>query len=651
MRFPHLAWRLLLLSALAAGCSDPEPVAPPADTALEDMMLVELTPGVLVPGSRLVVRGSNFVPSFAGATTLHLEGAVDGTSTSLLLTARFVEYDRLEVTWTGDGLPFPDGIFTGEAWLEAESALDERLHRSPRQQATLAFGPSLEPRPDGLTGEVAFVNDRISVQGEGFLLGGDEGRTLAVVEGCFRPQGAATCDPIAPAEVVAEPARETDRSEVVFPFSPTIAGIEPGDFEGTVKLLNRHASMIETESAPLPLTGSIAPPVIEAFSAEAASLGQYVSITGRGFVGPRDDDPLAVTTIEVTGTFTPTGGMAAPTQLNLIAEYVRGDLVRYVLNEEDELGQGIDLRQVTGTFDGTAAPTVSDGSQAVTGDPVSVTFGIAPVKQVVWLRYRPTYVESLRLFGLRAADTVIRDRVRAVVERDYAGINLELRAEEPTDFALFSEVELSGPDPNGIGLLGYDNTPGKDEGNLRLYDRIGGVNALTQEDGFPGYGGVFVESLFTFSTDPSVFAPDSGKGTPVFDQIFDPFRPDHGGTPVTEDEVAGLTVLTDGASCPATDRPTQVACAVWTLGNLIGGTLSHEIAHSLGLADPGGEAFHNVGDWDGAIMDSGSERPFLERAELEGQGPAVFCAQNYTYLRQILPTATADPLPSRIECF
>ena len=70
-----------------------------------------------------------------------------------------------------------------------------------------------------------------------------------------------------------------------------------------------------------------------------------------------------------------------------------------------------------------------------------------------------------------------------MVERDYAGINLELRDELPTDFALFSQGELSGPDPNGIGLIGYDNTPGKDEGNLRLYDRIGGVNALTQQGG------------------------------------------------------------------------------------------------------------------------------------------------------------------------
>ena len=44
-----------------------------------------------------------------------------------------------------------------------------------------------------------------------------------------------------------------------------------------------------------------------------------------------------------------------------------------------------------------------------------------------------------------------------VVRRDYAGINLEIRTERPDDFILYSEVEIGGADPNGLGLLGYDN--------------------------------------------------------------------------------------------------------------------------------------------------------------------------------------------------
>ena len=79
--------------------------------------------------------------------------------------------------------------------------------------------------------------------------------------------------------------------------------------------------------------------------------------------------------------------------------------------------------------------------------------------------------------------------------------------------------------------------------------------------------------------------------------------------------------------------------------------MSHEIAHSLGLADPDGEDFHNTGDWIDALMDGGSYRPFAERAEIDGQGPGQFCQSNYDYLREILPTDLEDPLGGREDCY
>jgi hypothetical protein len=237
-----------------------------------------------------------------------------------------------------------------------------------------------------------------------------------------------------------------------------------------------------------------------------------------------------------------------------------------------------------------------------------------------------------------------------VVERDYAGVNVEVRLEEPTDFALYSILEISGPDPNGLGLLGYDNTPGKDVGNQRLYDTIGGVNALTQQDGYPGYGGVFIESLFSFSQDPGGFA-EQGAVDPLFDDLFDPVRPDRGGDRVSPGEVADRVVPSSNTDCPTSGRSARVGCAVFALGNLIGTTVSHEIAHSVGLADPDGEAFHNTGDWENALMDGGSYRTFAERAEVDGEGPGVFCEEAFVYLQDILPTGQPDPLGSRQECY
>ncbi len=110
--------------------------------------------------------------------------------------------------------------------------------------------------------------------------------------------------------------------------------------------------------------------------------------------------------------------------------------------------------------------------------------------------------------------------------------------------------------------------------------------------------------------------------------------------------------ITTGDACPAGDRLVRLRCAIFVLGNLLGGTMAHELGHSLGLADPGGEQFHNSGEEAYRLMDAGGNRPFLERSELEpGAGPEVFCRQNYEYLQTILPTTEPDPEANRPTCY
>jgi hypothetical protein len=295
------------------------------------------------------------------------------------------------------------------------------------------------------------------------------------------------------------------------------------------------------------------------------------------------------------------------------------------------------------------------GAAEIEGDAAQVTIDLAPVKQVVWVRFLPSYVDSLRRYGLAAADANVRARVLEVAQRDYAGVNIEFRTDEPKDFALYSTVDVAGPDPNGLGLFGYDNTPGKDVGNQRLFDKIGGVNATTQSDGYPGYGGIFAEQFLGFSRHPgpevAPFADNGGAGD-TFDQLFDAVRPETG-TPVTANEVSAGIAAADGTRCPAPggNRTDVVSCAVFVLGNLIGTTLTHEIGHSLGLADPMGELFHDPGDQPNRLMDAGDARPFAERAEILGQGPGVFCDDEYIYLRTVLEGAeTPDPMIARPTC-
>lgn len=626
--------------------------SPPSDSGLEELALDTLAPKTVVPGSTLVLEGSSFVDEPWGTTRLRLRGSHGGAEVDVAVAADFVDFDRLEVR--ADDLFASlgaEGDFEGEAIVEVESGVDGEIYATIPLFTTLSLREQLDPQLDSVqSGGLIFVNDPIEVSGSGLLLGGDEGTTYAVVQGCFTPEGDTGCTQVGPVEVPVTPDDDFDRARGHFPFAPAVAGIRPGTFEGTVMLRNRHAGGTAVASSEAAVDYEIIRPTIFSVSPSAASLGQYVDISGGGFVGGSGDD---LTLVQLQGTFTPTGAsQGAPVDLLLIPEFVAGPRVRYVVNEDDALGQAIDLRTQTGTFVGDLTPIVRHGADEVVGDPAQFSLDIAAVKQVIYLKFLPSYVESLRHFGLRAVDALIRERVVEVVERDFATINLEVRTEPPTDFALYSQVEISGPDPNGLGLLGYDNTPGKDTENQRLYDRIGGVNAQTQEDGYPGYGGVFIESLFAFSPNPGDYAEPIAGADPSFDAIFDFSRPDRGGERVRSADLSGgVPDFDNGDACPASDRSDQIGCAVFVLGSLIGTTVSHEIGHSLGLANPYGEGFHNLGDAPDRLMDNGSDRTFAERAELFGEGPAMFCDEEYDYLRQILPTSEPPDGAVRPTCF
>ncbi len=631
----------------AAGCASS--VAP--DPGLEGLALDKVAPSTLVPGSKLVVHGASFVDAQWGEATLRLVGKAGGQNVDLSWPAQYVDFSTMTVSIDSTMIDQLGGDidFAGEVSVEVVATSNGETYTTEALSQDLSFRRKLTPTPAGVVDGVIFVNDQIEVDGDGFLLGGDEGTTFARVTGCFQPDASTSCTPVTQQDIAMVPREERSRQHASVPFAPKIAGIEPGTFIGEVTVYNQHAGGAEVMAQPIDVEYTMVTPQVFSADPPSASLGQYVFVRGGGFVG---GEPGALTELELSGTFNKTGMNPAPVTMYLIPEFVEGRLVRYVLNTDDELGNALDLRTETGTFTGQLTPIVHYGTETVRGESTNVTFDLAPVKQVVYLHFSPSYVEGLRDFGLRAVDNRVRERILTVLGRVYEGVNIEFRTEPVTDFALFEEVTLTGVDPNDMGLFGYDNSPGKDNGNVRLYDKLGGVNAVTQQDGYPGYGGVFLRSLMGFSKHPGSFAKSVAGADPMFDQIFDPFRADLDGTPVTASDLSGgVPALASGDACPASDRTGQIQCAIFVLGNLVGGTLAHEIGHSLGLANPYAEGFHNAGDAPARLMDSGGDRPFMERAELMGQAPGVFCDEEYAYLRGILPTTLPEPAVTRPTCY
>ena len=621
------------------------------DPGLEGLSLSKVAPGTVIPGTKIVVKGASFVDEDWGSATLHLVGRAGGQSVDLQWPAKFVDFSTLTVQVDGSKIDSLGGDvdFEGTITVEFVAVSDGETYKSGDLTQKLSFRKKLTPSPSGILQGVIFVNDQIAVDGDGFLLGGDEGTTVAKVSGCFKLVGGSSCLQIPDQEIPMQPTEELSRSAAAFPFAPKIAGIKPGDFTGKVTIINRHAGGVEVAAAPVDVDYSIVTSQVFSADPPAASLGQYVFIHGGGFVG---GEAGALTELELTGAFNRTGQPAVQVTMYLLPEFVEGKLVRYVLNTDDEIGHAMDLRTDTGRFSGQVTPIIHWGATTVRGVSTQITFDIAPVKQVVYLNFSPGYVEGLRDFGLRAVEKRVRERIIAELTRIYKGINIDFRTEPVTDFALFEEVALMGIDPNNMGLFGYDNSPGKDNGNERLYDKLGGVNAITQQDGYPGYGGVFLRSLMGFSKHPGTLAKSVPGADPMFDEIFDEFRADQGNKPVTSSDLSGdLPALTAGDSCPGSDRRSKIQCAVFVLGNLVGGTLAHEIGHSLGLANPYAEGFHNSGDAPQRLMDSGGDRPFMERAQLMGQAGAIFCDEEYEYLRQILPSSQPADTTSKPGCY
>jgi hypothetical protein len=612
----------LACGGLVGGCVEPAPSAPSGEGQGPPLELVGVrTPGDLLIGSlvALDVRG---LALDGGALGLDVRSREGGAAASLT-GARVRTTAEVELLLG----PALHAVF-GPGTHELSVVLLEGERRSAPLDVTFTLVETLQVRFGTFPSGSVFRNELLVLTGDGFYTP-EEAVVELELAGTFTPSGGSAR--ALSVRLPVEPAERLRRDRGLVRLSTAVGGLAPGRFEGTAQL-SAESPTSGALAGDVPASLTFLRPALFGLTPEKVALGQVLEVRGGGLLGS-DAEPDEATLLRLAGTFTTDDGLRlafGPDEAVVV--YQSGQRGRWGI-EVEQRGQSLVssfFGQRRGVFEGEATLLALKGRQEVAGEPTPVRLELTGVTQMVHVSFLPGFYDSLRHFGLSAAALELRERVVARINGLYADYALYAVLEPPADFlpSAYARVEIGGPDPNGLGLLGYDNTPGKDVGNVRLFDSIGGANAETHADGFPGYGGVFIDSFLYWSRDPRL--PGSRPfgappPDPLFDEIFGPVR----GLPATLEEV-------EGVGDP--ERVAQVERAVRALGNMIGETTAHEVGHSLGLAQPFGsaDAFHSALPGEGCLMDAGIDRPLGERAGEPGYPASRFCYDEPEYLQQIL---------------
>lgn len=589
-------------------------------------------PQTLVPGSRLIVTGRGFVLPEVAELHVQIDGFVDGAPFVVAAPVERLDEETLAVRVVGDTEtalipPAANGASLVGRLTVVRRARDSNGNLAEAEvdghDFDLRVARALTPTVSAVSPAELYVGERVIVSGADFLFP-SEGISLVELTGTMTTTQPARVVVVDGLQIPARPSGD-ERDSLEFVLTPDVLGILPGRFSGRLRVINESPAG-SAASAQIDVDLPLAPPVVTAVSPLMASRGQWIRVEGRGFV-TADGLLQAAMVLVLEGRFTPRGGppveLTGPRALTLVPDLqVDNTLVSTVLRvTRDSNGVLSGLGLLAGRFEGTISPWLFLGPDLVKGSPMTLTFDVLPARQIVYLRELPGFDDALEEFGLLAEKNNIKARVLDVVERDYAGAHIAFTWDEPQDYAEFMVVELAGRDPNGTGLFGLDNTSGKDVGNLRFNDIIGGYNADTQAEGYSAYGGIFPAEFMNLSARLG----DNPLSSQRFDDIFGVVAPALDGTPASPGESQG-----EG------QRAADIREAVRVFGNLVGSTVSHEVGHSLGLANVDGQ-FHNVGDNPGWLMDSGQYRSFEERGEVDGHGPSFFEPSSLEYLQAILP--------------
>ena len=608
----------------ASSCSYNEPNDPRMATGNLSIFLNPVRLGIVLPGSYFPITGQGLLEEASYEVYLDL----NETNQVRRIPLESVNVEEgILVRWPiEEGLNIQDGAALGSILVEATLRGFTGLARTEWsgtfqktvQPSILQMSPLVSPQT------LSVIN------GDGFLDGG-EGLSIINLSGEFTDfQGVSQTIEISEPLLLSNELNLTNEQaqEELFEFRgdrlsrwwiprPVYFGIQGGRFTGVATITNNGPGGL-TMSEAQEVSFEVSEPFLSFVSPSSISRGQRLFIEGGGLVSIVEGNDVGLTTLSFTGRLIPYNELQGDLEYNnLNLEVKHYDGAKISTSFEPDFNsscESLDLGGVSGVLEGTLQATIYWQDEEFVTSALPISLEIAPSKQIVYLSFLPAFTDSLRLFGLRNLSSRVVDEIIAVVRRDYAGINIDIRTTPPSDYDLYSIVEIGGPDPNAQSLFGLDNTTGLDVCNQRLDDNLAGRNAESGNS----YGGVFVESFLNLS--PSRSGDANGLADPLFDDVFQPLM----------NEPAQLNDL-EGA------RTEQVLRAVRVLGHLVGNTLTHEIGHSLGLPVVAGcGAYHNA-PGPRQIMDCGRDRPFIERAGLDPEGPPRWTDENLEYLQKILP--------------
>ena len=629
---------LALGGLVAMSCRDN--VADPQGAPLDVPTIHAVEADLLVPHSVFHIVGDGFLAPPVGTTTVELSGRLLGESVRQQLVVSRVHPTRIELRVDTTLTAFfgrTPRRFQGDLIVRVQPSDVDPL--DPRVAALVAtarvdlqYRPWIEPaltsiaQRGGAPQASIAPGELLKVRGDGFV-DDEEGETELLISGRYvRDRGGEMTLDAVPIPL----RRRIGRTTGIFYLRPSLFTLDPGTFRGQLQLVTRTPDDARRFSAPLTdVTLHQTGPVLDRISPRRAARGQIVSMFGHGLL-PNDGAAQTASIVVAEGMFYPHDGsdplpLRGPNAFEFVPEvWLDNREARVVLRTRINpiTGELDGLGAIPGRFDGTFTLVVMAGLAQIEAPPLPVEFYIEPPTQAVNLRYLPGFGAGLAQFGLEGAEVDVRRRILDVCRRDYAGLRVEFSEVPPPDWAEFVTVEIGGRDPNGLGLFGLDNTPTKDEGNIVLDELLGGRNAETEAAGDLPYGGVFVESFLALSPTH----PDATYiASPWFDTIYAPLSPALSGD-AAEPYRPGDPL--------SPDRAERVRVASFALGSLVGSTITHEVGHALGLAAVQGDV-HNPFDTDGGLMDRGEDRPFLERAELNGSPPAAFIGPNRAYLEAL----------------